>query len=114
MSEPKRKLIYVSGPYTNGDQALNVYNAVRAALDIIKWGHAPYVPHLSHFIHCMSPQPYETWMRVDLAWVQVCQALVRLPGLSPGGDREVIHAIDHGVDVCYGMEDLYKWLTTTR
>ena len=36
---------------------------------------------------------YETWMEYDLAWLGACEALLRLPGHSPGADREVRYAL---------------------
>lgn len=106
--------IYVSGPYTLGDQAANVRNAVLAGIEIMKWGHYPFIPHLSHFTHYLIPHAYEVWMQQDFAWLKVCNVLVRLPGLSSGADREVALAIEEGIVVCEGMEDLHEWLTTTK
>ena len=86
------KHVYVAGPYSIGDVAQNVRRAMEAAHVLIVAGHAPYIPHLAHFLHLHQPQDYETWMRLDLAWLSRCDALVRLPGESEGADREVAEA----------------------
>lgn len=99
------KKIYIAGPYTGGDVAQNVRNAIEAANVLIENGFAPYVPHLSHFQHMLYPQEYEKWMEIDLVWVDTCDALVRLPGLSPGADREVEFATKIGIGVYIGLED---------
>lgn len=98
------KYVYISGPYTNGDQAANVRAAIEAANALLDAGYIPYCPHLSHFHHMLFPHDYETWMQLDLAWLEKCDALVRLDGYSPGADREVEHALALGIPVYYGME----------
>ena len=52
--------VYISGPYSGGDPALNVRAAVEAADAVLSAGHTPYCPHLSHLWHLVSPKPYET------------------------------------------------------
>jgi hypothetical protein len=104
------KRIYVAGPYTKGDVCVNVRTAVLAGLEIVKAGHAPFVPHLSHFMHYLEPQGYEVWMEQDFEWIRVCHALLRLPGESSGADREVSLATDLGIPVFHSMDKLMEWL----
>ena len=106
--------IYISGPYTLGDQAANVRNAVLAGIEVMKLGHFPFIPHLSHFTHYLIPHAYEVWMEQDFEWLKQCHALVRLPGESAGADREVSFAVNQNIPVFNGMEDLIAWLTTTK
>ena len=54
----------------------------------------------------VHPEDYETWMKLDFIWVESCDALLRLPGESPGADREVKHAITLGIPVFYSMDEL--------
>jgi hypothetical protein len=91
--------VYIAGPYTKGDVAQHVRNAVEAADKLLKAGHLPYVPHLTHFWHLLFPGPYEQWMALDLGWLSTCQALVRLPGESKGADIEVAEARRLGIPV---------------
>jgi hypothetical protein len=100
------KRIYVAGPYTKGDVAVNVRTAVRAGIEIIKAGHAPFVPHLCHFMHYLEPHHYEIWMAQDFEWVRACHALLRLPGESSGADREVALAEALGIPVYRDMSEL--------
>lgn len=81
-------IVYVAGPYTRGDVAQNVARAIEAAHEVIESGHAPYVPHLSHFLHLHKQRDYETWMRIDLQLLSRCDCMIRLVGESPGADRE--------------------------
>jgi len=91
--------VYIAGPYSHFDVALNVREAVRAGLDVLKAGHVPFIPHLYHFAHLLEPQPYDSWMTLDLQWLAACHCLVRLHGHSPGADREVERAKALGLPV---------------
>ena len=109
-AEKRRIRVYVAGPYTHGDVARNVAAAMLAADGLIRAGAAPFVPHLSHFQHMAHPQPYEVWTALDFAWLEACDALLRLPGHSPGADAEVAWCKAHGVPVFDSMDALVGWI----
>ena len=96
--------VYIAGPYTKGDVVVNVRNAVLAADRIFDAGHLPYVPHLTHLWHTVSPHPWEDWMRLDMGWLPACDALVRMPGESTGADLEVEQARNLGIPVFDGVD----------
>jgi len=102
--------VYVAGPYTKGDVAVNVRTAVEAGDRLLKTGHLPYVPHLMHFWHMLFPGPYEQWTAMDLEWIWVCAALVRLPGDSNGADEEVAVAKRLGIPIFYSVEEFLNAL----
>jgi hypothetical protein len=104
------KRIYIAGPYTSGDVAVNVRNAMTAGLAIAKAGHAPFVPHLYHFMHLLEPQSYATWTELDLAWIDACDYFFRLPGDSPGSEAEEIRAAYRGLPIFYDMKKLLEFL----
>lgn len=91
--------IFISGPYTNGDIAVNVRTAIEAASKLTDAGYTVYLPHLSHFWHLVSPRPYKDWIKLDLAWLKLCDAVVRLPGESPGSEIEKKEADGLGIPV---------------
>lgn len=93
--------VYIAGPYSNGDVALNVRRALEAAHLIYNAGHIPYVPHLTHFWHMMFPRPYEEWLHLDNQWVPLCHILLRLQGESSGADKEVTFARTLQMPVVY-------------
>lgn len=97
--------VYVAGPYTKGDVAVNVRNAILAGQELIEAGHAPFIPHLSHFQHLLVPGPYEQWIALDLVWLEVCEALIRLPGESDGADAEVRRATMLSLPVYASVEE---------
>jgi len=87
--------------YSGGDVAVNVARAMDCADALICAGFAPVVPHLSHFLHMHHPHGYETWMEIDFALLPVCAVLIRMPGDSPGADREVLRAVELGIPVVH-------------
>lgn len=101
--------VYIAGPYTKGDVAINVKNAMDVTNILIQKGFAPYCPHLSHFLHMASPQPYETWTNLDNEYVKVCDCLLRLTGVSSGADAEVLLAKSLGLPIFYSIEELLCW-----
>jgi hypothetical protein len=102
--------VYVAARYSadSPDQvALNVLRAVEAGEKLANAGHDVFIPHLNHYWHKFYPHDYEFWMKQDDAWIQVCDALVRLDGVSRGADREVERATELGIPVYYGTEEFF-------
>jgi hypothetical protein len=100
--------VYIAGPYTKGDVALNVAAAIDAADKLANAGHYPYLPHLTHFWHMLRPRPYREWLKLDAAWIPFCEAVVRLPGESTGADSECAKARLLGIPVMTLEECLAK------
>src|SRR5262252_3008954 len=91
--------VYVAGPYTKGDVAVNVRNAYEVANQLADLGFAPFVPHATHFWHLLFPRQYRFWLQLDQEFLPCCDALIRLPGLSSGADEEVALAGQLGIPV---------------
>lgn len=92
-------LVYVAGPLTRGDLINNVREAVLAGERLRSGGIAPVIPHLTAFWHFLTPNNYEAWMDYDFAVLSRCDGLLRVPGDSPGADREVAFARERGIPV---------------
>lgn len=103
------KRIYVAGPITIGDQFLNVVRAIKAAEELRAVGLFPFVPHLSALWHMIAPVPYEEWLVYDFAWIDACDALLRIPGESGGADREATYAASTGKPVFLSVSDVLRW-----
>jgi len=101
---PKR--VYIAGPYTLGDTAENVGNAILAANELAEYGFIPFVPHLTHLWHFLCPHPVEFWYAYDNTWLKLCDCLLRLPGESSGSDAEVALAEELGIPVYYSIEEV--------
>lgn len=100
------KYIYIAGPYSVGDTAVNVRNAILAADLVAAKGYVPYVPHVLHFWHLVLPHDYEFWTTLDFAWLKRCDAVLRLPGVSLGADTEVALASLWGMPIYFNVEEL--------
>jgi len=98
--------VYVAGPYTNGDVAVNVRNAIVTGERLLEMGHIPYIPHLMHFWHFLFPHPYEMWVKIDNAFLPYCDAVLRLPGRSDGTDIEAALAKSFGIPVVNSIGEL--------
>jgi len=110
------KRVYIAGPYsfmapgllsTRGQKIEHIKRAAEIAEIFRCAGWVPFLPH-AH---------YDGWnealggrifggisghgeiMAQCLKWVEACDALVRLPGYSPGSDSEAAHAILKGIPV---------------
>lgn len=101
--------IYVAGPYTSGDVAVNVRNAYAAANRLADLGFAPFVPHATHFWHMLFPRPYEFWLELDNQFLPCCAAVLRLPGPSKGADKEVQLALSLGIPAFQDIDKLVEF-----
>ncbi len=101
-----KKVIYIAGPYTMGDVAQNVRNAVFAGDKLWDMGYVSIIPHLFHFWHYISPKGWQEWMDMDIVLLGKCDGLLRLDGESKGADIEVTLAKDLNIPVYYDIKDI--------
>lgn len=101
--------VYIAGPFTAGDQFQNVARALRAGDEAIELGCAPFVPHIYCLCHMLAEHDYETWMAIDRAWLLASDAVYRIPGNSPGADREAATAQEMGIPVFFDSKSLAEW-----
>ena len=114
--------IYIAGPYSPKNCDLhtapiiahrNVKKAIEVFWQLVKKGHYPYIPHLSHFIHLETPEyitppPQEFWYKFDLEWLKCCDAIFMLEGWenSRGARFELETAKKLGLKVFFKLEDV--------
>lgn len=87
--------VYIAGPYTAPDPATrqeNVDAAVEVAVRLLKRGHFPFIPHLTHYVDEWTKGTefvleWEDYIAWDLVWLHECDALFYL-GPSRGSDLE--------------------------
>jgi hypothetical protein len=110
---PKRLHIYVAGPYTAAElEALekNAKAAIDAGIAILRKGHIPFIPHLTHYVDLRAHElkieiswaEYMTW---DQAWLDKCDALLYL-GSSRGADIELSRAVSKGMQVFHSLNEI--------
>lgn len=105
-SRPLR--VYVAGPY-NGNGSIearsrNTERAIDEATKLLDTGHSLYVPHLAHFWDLRHQRSPSVWLALDLSWLAQCEAMIRLPGDSPGADEEERFARSIGIPVYESVE----------
>jgi hypothetical protein len=125
-AEPRRsagrKRVYIAGPITRGDLAHNINQGTEAFVKLAKAGFAPHAPQWSAcsgrvwrigsdlYATYPSAKPNELkhadWLSVDLEYVAISDAVLRLPGESKGADQEVAEAKRLGIPVYYAVEDV--------
>ena len=104
-----KPLVYLAGPYTRPDPVENVHKACKAADEVLAMGMIPFIPHLTHTYHLVSPKPVEFWYDYDIHMLRRCDVVLRLPGDSTGADREVAEAEGIGIPVVHGLDALKSW-----
>ncbi len=111
----KKLRVYVAGPISKGDLGGNLQMALDAANELMRCGFYPYVPHLSILWGLVDPPDGASmteargWLPYNFGWLEVCDALLRLPGASMGASDEVHFANSHGIPVFYGIAALKLW-----
>lgn len=85
-----------------------------AAKQLMDNGLHPYVPHYNCFFQITHPRSQEDFMRLDFAFLEVCHAVLRIPGESIGADREITFANIHNIPVFCTMSDLLIWVNDEK
>ncbi|MCA8922323.1 MAG: DUF4406 domain-containing protein [Planctomycetes bacterium] len=106
----RRPRIYVAGPMSKGDPLGHVRAAIDAGAWIAAAGAAPMLPQLCVLWQLLSPMSHGAWMEIDLAWVEVADAVLRLPGESVGAELEVELAHERGIPVLTTMRQALEWV----
>ena len=105
--------VYIAGPYSARAPEVvvdNVGAAMQAWEDLRAAGFTPFCPHWTHeqVRFYSDRRHYEDWLAWDLEWLECCDAVLRLPGASPGADREVARADELGLPVFDYIDDLIE------
>jgi len=110
MSKKRVFRVYVAGPMRSGLER-GIHSAVKAADELMAEGIVPFLPQLQALWNMISPKDdiYGYFLPFDYAWIDVCDAVLRLPGESWGSDQEVAYAEKTGKLVFYSIPDLRKW-----
>jgi hypothetical protein len=109
----RRPRIYISGPITNGGSIQSqevikehVGAAITAMLALIQRGMSPLAPQLTYYADPSGLIGHEVWLDVDTSWIDMSDALLRLPGESKGADFECDYAAKHGIPVFADVDSL--------
>lgn len=105
--------IYIAGPYTASSKAdieKNVRDAIDTGIAVLKKGHYPYIPHLTHYVDLRSKQinaglKWEDYIEWDHIWLDFCDALLYL-GQSRGANIELEYAKQSGKKIFYNLNEI--------
>lgn len=104
-----KTVVYIAGPVGKPDEGreARVIAGVETAARVISAGFSVISPHL----FCRIPGAdelldWDGWMDVCLALVERCDAVVRIPGESPGADKEVVRARERSIPVFFSVDEL--------
>ena len=108
--------IYIAGKYTpdtddkheaSRGAHQNTQKAIMAGLELIRRGHYPYIPHLTHFIHLEQDGsiPKEYWYQLDFQFLPHCDAFLYL-SKSNGADKELEKAKELGLTIFESVWDI--------
>ena len=67
------------------------------------------VPHASVMLDMLAPRPRKAWLANDVEVLCRCDAVLRLPGRSPGADLECREAELRSIPVFLGLAALLDW-----
>lgn len=111
MSDERKPLVYIAGPYTHPDPVENTHKAIVAGEYIETYDCAVFIPHLSLLWHIVKPSPLEKWYERDLHVLERCDAVFRMAGESSGATKEVAHAFALGIPVYYHqtLDNFARW-----
>lgn len=106
-----RPRVYLSGPITAGNRNHNFHQSVEAQRELMLAGFAPLNPMQTMILPFAWEKdfPHALWLECDFAWIEVADAVLRLPGYSVGADAELEFAQEKGVPVFYALGQLKEW-----
>jgi len=109
--------VYIAGPMRLMMEK-GVHDACKMADRLYANGFIPFIPQLSFLWSVVTPfgsddEIYAARLPYDFAWVDKCDALIRLPGQSRGADAECVHADLTHKPVFTEFEKLVAWRDET-
>lgn len=110
------KRIYIAGKYS-ADNIIDVLNniriGIRSSTEVFMRGYAVFCPWLDHqfAFHLREGEMINksTYQAQSLAWLEVCDAMLALPGWESSGGtmREIARAKELNIPVFYSATELY-------
>ena len=92
------RIVYIAGPFSS-DPVMGTRAAILTMAQLRSVGLGAICPHLSLLAEIVAPLGYQSWIDLDLALLERCDAVLVLPGKSPGAELEEEHARGLGMPV---------------
>lgn len=99
--------VYISAPYsapTEKERLANVQVAIDAGRELMRLGHQPFLPTLSHHVDPHNDFGWDRWIDWCLTWVPCCDSLLLL-GKSRGCLVEMYCAERLGIPVYHSVDE---------
>lgn len=106
-------IVYIAGPMRKGLWEDNTRAAINAAIEVLKMGHSPFIPHLYTMVALMDKDwkiSTEAYMAMGIEFLERSDVLLRLPGESVGADAEVAFCKEHNITVVDGAHGFAMYL----
>src|SRR5712692_2454990 len=106
----KKPLVYIAHPMT-----LNWFVEARKAFTIastLRDFVTPLLPDVCVLWYLVDPKEHQRWVDYDLEIISNCDALLRLPGESPGADAEVKFATEKKIRCFNEPSEVIRWSLT--
>lgn len=101
------KWVYLAGPMSgSGLIHRNLATAAELWEKLRQLEFHPIAPQWSMIQDMLFPVEWEDWLQYDFETILKCDFVFRLPGESPGADREVHFAGQHRIPVVYSIARL--------
>lgn len=121
----RRNYVYVAGPYSGRDNhgnhgfmviEQNILNARAAMKTLVEYGYGVFCPHThsAHFEVITPGVGIDYWYELDIHFLMICHAILRLPGKSGGADKEVELCNEWSIPVFYDIPNLVAQLPIFR
>jgi hypothetical protein len=121
----RRNYVYIAGPYSGRDLhgnhgfmiiEQNILNARAAMKELVQWGYGVFCPHThsAHFEVITPEVDVDYWYELDIHFMLLCNAILRLPGKSSGADREVELCLEWGIPLFSTIPELVSYLPVFR
>ncbi len=92
----RKPRVYIAGPISSsGSLHENIHNGIRVGEELRRIGYHPFIPHLYDFTKVVTGYdvPWADMLDMDENWISACDALIALPGISRGKEREMAFAL---------------------
>lgn len=110
----RKTVIYVSGPMTTGQLTKNIHHGCHFGTLLMRAGYLPILPHVNVLWEMIQPATDTEWLAQDFEHIRYCDAVLRIPGASIGGDLEVEWAGRLCIPVYFDVETLKLHERPTR
>jgi len=105
--------IFISGPYTDANDAIqgrNTQRIIDIGIELYQRGHFPYIPHLTHWVDKRARElgvglKWEDYMNWHMPWLELCDALYFVAP-SRGANLELATAVNMGKVIFRRMDEV--------